>query len=164
MKAAQVILGPYTLQEASRVAEVTSKGNISIFSVANPIPIWAMERWPFLVQASISNQDAQIKVMAAIVQSWDWRRVNIIYEDDTDSAFGRVIPSLLESLQEVGVEISHLVPLPSLVTSSMSKELLRLKGDQYCRVFVVHTSLKLATHISKSTRDENDGKRLCLDC
>ncbi|KAK1405103.1 hypothetical protein POM88_004708 [Heracleum sosnowskyi] len=74
---------------------------------------------------------------------------DIIYEDDTDLAFGRVLPNLLESLQEAGAEISHLVPLPSLIASSLSTELLRLKTDQ----FVVHTSLKLATHLFQKAQE-----------
>ncbi|XP_074373524.1 glutamate receptor 2.2-like [Apium graveolens] len=117
-----------------------------MFSLADSTPTWAMEHWPLLVQASISNQYSQMKAVAAMVQTWDWHRVNVIFEDGTDLAFGRVILNLLEPLQEVGADISHLVPLPSLIASSFSTELLSLKGDQ-CRVFVVHTSLNLATYL-----------------
>ncbi|KAK1405106.1 Glutamate receptor [Heracleum sosnowskyi] len=141
----QVILGPHTWQEASRVVEISNQGQIPTFSLADSNPMWATEHWPFLVQASTSNQDAQMKAVAAIVQSWDWRRVTLIYEEDTDSTFGRVIPNLLESLQDVGAEIRHLVPLPPYATS-LSEQLIRLKRDQ-CRVFVVHTTLKLATRL-----------------
>ncbi|KAL8131537.1 glutamate receptor 2.8-like isoform X1 [Apium graveolens] len=141
----QVILGPHTWQETSRVVEISNQGQIPTFSLADSNPMWAIERWPFLVQASKSNQDAQMKALAAIVQSWDWGRVTFIYEEDADSTFGRVIPNLLKSLQDVGAEIRHLVPLPPYATS-LSEQLMRLKRDQ-CRVFVVHTSLKLATHL-----------------
>ncbi|XP_074370342.1 glutamate receptor 2.5-like isoform X2 [Apium graveolens] len=151
-KEVQVIIGPHTWQEASRVAEVSSQGNIPTFSLSDYTPRWAMKRWPFLVQASVSNQDAQMKAVAAIVQSWDWHRVNIIYEDDTDSAFGSIIPNLMESLQEVGAEISHLVPLRSFNASSLTEELTRLR-EQQCRVFVVHTSIKVATHLFQKAKE-----------
>lgn len=54
----------------------------------------------------------------------------------------------LESLQQVGAEISQLVLLPAFA-ASLSEELMKLKSDQ-CRVFVVHTSLKLATRLFQS--------------
>ncbi|WOG98608.1 hypothetical protein DCAR_0417952 [Daucus carota subsp. sativus] len=148
----QVIIGPHTWQEASRVAEVSNQGKIPMFSLADVTPIWAMEHWPFLVQASGTNQDAQMKAVAAIVQSWDWHRVNIIYEDDTVSAFGSVIPYLKESLQEVGAEISNLVPLESVIASSLVAELTRLR-EQQCRVFIVHTSMKLATRLFQKAKE-----------
>ncbi|KAK1405104.1 hypothetical protein POM88_004709 [Heracleum sosnowskyi] len=66
-KDVQIIMGPHTCQETSRVAEVSNQGNTPTFSLADSTPTWAMERWPFLVQASISNQDAQMKAVAAIV-------------------------------------------------------------------------------------------------
>ncbi|KAK1405100.1 Glutamate receptor [Heracleum sosnowskyi] len=151
-KEVQVVVGPHTWQEASRVAEVSSQGDIPMFSLADLTPRWAIKHWPFLVQASVSNQELQMKAVAASVQSWDWHRVNIIYEDDTDSAFGSVIPDLMESLQEVGAEISHLVPLQSGIASSLSEELTRLREQQF-RVFVVHTSIKLATHLFQKAKE-----------
>lgn len=152
LKRVQVIIGPHTWQETSQVAEVSTRSKIPTFSLTDSTPIWAMERWPYLVQASISNQAAQMKAVAAIVQSWGWRQVNIIYEEDINSATGGVIPALLQSLQEVGAEISHLVPLQTLTTSSLSDQLTRLKGEQ-CRVFVVHTSLILAIHLFQKAEE-----------
>ncbi|KAL8131541.1 hypothetical protein AgCh_007465 [Apium graveolens] len=111
-----------------------------------------MEHCPFLVQASTSNQDAQMEAVAAIVQSWEWRRVNIIYEEDTDSVYGKVVLHLLESLQKVGAEISHLVPLQTFTTSSLSEELTRIKGEE-CRIFIGHTAVKLATHLFKKAEE-----------
>lgn len=69
LKGVQVIVGPHTWRETSRVAELSTQGNIPTFSLANSTPVWAMERWPSLVQASTSDQDAHMKAVAAIVQS-----------------------------------------------------------------------------------------------
>ncbi|KAL8147763.1 hypothetical protein AgCh_005180 [Apium graveolens] len=141
----QVIIGPHTWQEVSRVVEISSYSHIPTLSLADSTPIWARERWPLLVEASTVDQYAQMKSLAAIVRSWNWQGVTIIYEEDIDSTYSRIIPILLKSLQQIGAEISQLVLLPDF-TSSLSEELMRLKSDQ-CRVFVVHTSLKLATRL-----------------
>lgn len=55
-------------------------------------------------------------------------------------------------MQEVGAEISRLVPLQTFTTSSLSAELTSLKGEQ-CRVFIVHTSLILATHLFQKAEE-----------
>nr|POE59601.1 glutamate receptor 2.1 [Quercus suber] len=137
----QAILGPQTWEETSLVAEVGSKSDIPIFSFANTTPKWAAERWPFLLQAS-TNEFNQMKAVAAIVESWEWQRVTVIYED-RDSSATSVLPHLSNALREVGAEISQLVALAPFASSSLSKELARLKEGQ-CRVFVVHLSLSLA--------------------
>lgn len=46
--------------------------------------------------------------------SWNWKKVTIIYEEDTDSTFSRIIPVLLQSLQQVGAEISQLVEVTNV--------------------------------------------------
>ncbi|KAA8523961.1 hypothetical protein F0562_010608 [Nyssa sinensis] len=145
----QAIVGPRTWEEASLVAEVGSQSNVPVLSLADPTPPWATKRWPFLIQASPSQQ-AQMKAVAAIVQSWGWRRVILIYED-TDSAAIGVIPHLSDALQEVGAEISHFVAIPPLASSSLSEELEKLKRQQ-CRVFVVHSSLPLALPLFETAK------------
>ena len=97
------------------------------------------------MQASTGDQYAQMNSVAAIVQTWNWQRFTIIYVEGIDSTFATVISLLLESLGQVGAEISQLVPSPYF-TPSLSEELMRLRNDQ-SRVFVVHTSLKLATRL-----------------
>ncbi|KAA8523959.1 hypothetical protein F0562_010610 [Nyssa sinensis] len=145
----QAIVGPRTWEEASLVAEVGSQSNVPVLSLADPTPPWATKRWPFLIQASPSQQ-AQMKAVAAIVQSWGWRRVILIYED-TDSAAIGVIPHLSDALQEVGAEISQFVAIPPLASSSLSEELEKLKRQQ-CRVFVVHSPLPLALPLFETAK------------
>ncbi|CAI9757055.1 unnamed protein product [Fraxinus pennsylvanica] len=96
--------------------------------------------------AAAASTYTQMKAVANIIQSWGWRRANVIYED-TDSAANGISPYLYGALQEVDVQISNLLALPSFADSSLlHKELGKLKKEQ-CRVFVVHTSLALATRI-----------------
>nr|XP_027063154.1 glutamate receptor 2.7-like [Coffea arabica] len=144
-KKAQVILGSRSWEETSSVAELGNQYGIPTLSFADPCPSWATERWPFFIQASPSKY-LQMKAVAAMVQSWGWRRVNVIYED-TDSAVNGITPHLYDALQEVGAQISHLTALPSFPNASMlCGELAKLKAEQ-CRIFVVHASLALAERI-----------------
>ncbi|KAM4092980.1 hypothetical protein ACB094_06G080800 [Castanea mollissima] len=140
----QAILGPQTWEETSLVADIGSKTRTPILSFADTTPKWAPERWPFLLQAS-PNEFKQMKAVAAIVESWEWRQVTVIYED-RDSFASRVLPHLSNALREVGAEISQLVALPPFASSSLSRDLERLKEGQ-CRVFVVHLSLSLSDRL-----------------
>nr|POE59593.1 glutamate receptor 2.1 [Quercus suber] len=149
----QAILGPHTWEEASLVAEIGNNAQIPVLSFADTTPQWATKKWPFLLQAS-PNQNAQMKAIAAIIQSWEWHQVTVIYEDN-DSLLSEVIPHLSDALLEFGAEISHTVALsPYASSSSLSIELERLKGKQH-RVFVVHLSLTLAVRLFERAKEMN---------
>lgn len=112
---ASVIVGLGTWQEAEPAASLGNKSQVPILSLANEVPSWAFPHWPFLVNAA-RNQFAQMKAVAAIIGSWQWRKVNIIYED-TNSAVNSITPYLIDALQEVETEINALVhSLPFLST------------------------------------------------
>ncbi|KAF8413793.1 hypothetical protein HHK36_001786 [Tetracentron sinense] len=145
-KQVQAILGLGTWEEASLVADLGNRAHVPILTFAETAPPWASERWPFLVRAS-DGQYAQMRALAAIVASWEWRRVTVVYEDIDSAAMG-VIPHLATVLREVGSEIDHLVALPPFASSSssLSEELEKLKSRQ-CRVFIVHSSLPLAARL-----------------
>ncbi|KAH9791251.1 glutamate receptor [Citrus sinensis] len=104
---ASVIVGLGTWQEAEPAASLGNKSQVPILSLANEVPSWAFPHWPFLVNAA-RNQFAQMKAVAAIIGSWQWRKVNIIYED-TNSAVNSITPYLIDALQEVETEINALV-------------------------------------------------------
>ena len=87
-----------------------------------------------------------MKAVAAIIQSWKWRKVNIIYEDINPAVTG-ISPELIAAIQGVDAEINDLLPLsPFLPYPSLSQKLESLKNES-CRVFIVHTSITLATKI-----------------
>ncbi|KAJ7014432.1 glutamate receptor 2.9-like [Populus alba x Populus x berolinensis] len=142
----QAIIGPQTWEEVSLVAEIARETQVPILSFADTAPEWATGRWPSLLQAS-PDKRAQMKAVAAIVQSWNWHQVIVIYED-TDSSARGVIPHLHDALREVNSQVSQFVAFsPSASSDSMSKELENIKSKQYCRVFVVHLSFKLAVRL-----------------
>nr|POE90492.1 glutamate receptor 2.2 [Quercus suber] len=144
-KNAKAILGFGTWQEAVFVAQLGNESRVPILSLANEIPQWASCHWPFLVNAARS-QNAQMKAVAAIIQSWKWRKVNIIYEDMNPAVTG-ISPELIAAIQGVDAEINDLLLLsPFPRYPSLSQKLESLKNES-CRVFIVHTSITLATKI-----------------
>ncbi|KAK1568636.1 hypothetical protein Q3G72_026973 [Acer saccharum] len=147
---ARVILGLGTWQETAIVAELANKSKVPLLSLANEVPSQACSHWPFLVNAARS-QFAQMKAIAAIIQSWGWRKVNVIYEDTitNPSLTAGITPYLIKALQEVGSVINDLVPFSLFSDQSISENLTKLKDGQ-CRVFIVHTSTTLATEIFKA--------------
>ncbi|KAJ9671513.1 hypothetical protein PVL29_025289 [Vitis rotundifolia] len=144
----QAIIGLETWEEASLVVKLGSKAHIPIVSLADAAPQWATDRWPFLVRAS-PEKHLQMKAVAAIIGSWGWRRINVIYED-TNSAGSEIIPFLADALKQVGSEIGYLAALPPSAavnsSSSLSDQLQWLKGKQ-SQVFVVHSSLSMAERL-----------------
>ncbi|KAG6737951.1 hypothetical protein POTOM_059483 [Populus tomentosa] len=72
----EAIIGLGTSQEAILVAELGNRYEVPILSMANEVPVWASLRWPFLINAA-RNQLSQMKAIAAIVQSWQWRRCRV---------------------------------------------------------------------------------------
>ena len=142
---ARAIIGFGTWQEAMFVAQLGNESKVPILSLANEVPQWASCHWPFLVNAARS-QNAQMKAVAAIIQSWKWRKVNIIYEDMNPAVTG-ISPEIFAAIQEVDAEINDLLPLSLFPPHhSLSKKLEHLKNGS-CRVFIVHTSITLATKI-----------------
>ncbi|KAM1583129.1 hypothetical protein ACFX10_030778 [Malus domestica] len=144
------IIGPHTWEETSLVAKVGSETHTAIVSLAEANPMWATELWPFLVQAS-RNRLKQMEAIAAIVQSWEWHQVTVIYQD-RDSSANEVLPHLSDALRQVGAEISHLVALPPFASSSLIEELEKIRRDQ-CRVFVVHLSAQLAVQLFRKAKE-----------
>ncbi|KAI3774961.1 hypothetical protein L1987_49527 [Smallanthus sonchifolius] len=97
----EALLGLQTLEEVVSVGEISSDARIPTFSLLDSVPQWALDRFPFLVQASPS-QFSQMKAFVAIMESCGWTRFSFIYED-INSASIQVIPHLMEAIKETGV-------------------------------------------------------------
>ncbi|XP_021887169.1 glutamate receptor 2.8-like isoform X2 [Carica papaya] len=137
---ARAIMGLGTWGETAMVAKLGNKSEIPILSLANEVPCWASGNWPFMVNA-VRSQIAQMKAIAAIVKTWQWHKVNLIYQELDHSP----IAPLITALQEVDVEISDLLPLPPILLPdfSLSEKLKALKNGQY-RIFIVHSTTSLS--------------------
>ncbi|XP_059451026.1 glutamate receptor 2.8-like [Corylus avellana] len=148
---ARAIIGFRAWQEAVFVAQLGNESQVPIVSLSNEVPPWAFSQWPFLGSAA-RNVHAQMKAVAAIIQSWQWRQVNIIYEDFNPVASG-INPNIITAIQEVDAKINELVAFsPFSPYAYISKKLESLKNGQ-CRVFIVHTSITLATKIFKEANE-----------
>ncbi|XP_062094428.1 glutamate receptor 2.7-like [Humulus lupulus] len=149
-----ILMGSHSWEDTSLVAKVGNEYHIPILSLTDPnlIPKWATQMWPSLVQFSPNNNLNQMKAIAAIVRSWEWYQVTLIYEENSMS-INDVLPHLSSSLQEVGAKISQLVSLPPFFSSSsMTDQLERLKENQ-SKVFVVHSSVEFALKLFDKARE-----------
>ncbi|KAK6934201.1 Receptor, ligand binding region [Dillenia turbinata] len=148
----KAILGPNSWEEAKLVAEIGSRTQTPVLSFDETTPTWAIDKWPFLIQAS-SDQSIQMKAIAAIVQSWKWRQVTLLYED-IDSYANGVFPYLSDAFYAIDVMIAELVALPpaNSPSSLLFDALLRLREGQ-CRVFILHSSLELALKIFETAKN-----------
>lgn len=144
-----IFLGTESWQITLIVAELGNKYQVPVLSLANQALNQASHHLPFLVNAARS-QHAEMKAVAAIIRSWQWQKVNVIYED-ISSAVAGIIPHLIEAIQDAGSEISTLLSLPTF-QPNISEKLESLKTKQ-CRVFIVHAnSITLVSKIFKEAK------------
>ncbi|XP_077251171.1 glutamate receptor 2.5-like [Tasmannia lanceolata] len=141
----QAIIGLRTWHYAAFAAKLGDNHQIPIVSLAANAP-----PWPFLVRMAPSC-DLGMRAVAAIVGSWQWPKVSIIYEEDNNYGAAGNIANLIDALQEVNSEVesqSVFPPFASLPNPKMAirEELDKLKKKP-CRVFIVHSSLALSTHL-----------------
>lgn len=141
----RAIIGMETWEEVAFTAELGNNSQVPILSLTMEFPIWASKRWAFLLNVARS-QNSQMRAVAGIVQSWGWRRVAVIYEEVTLTTAG-IFPHLIDALRKINSEVEILLPIPSFPSdNSLIESLEKLKRSQ-CRVFIVHTSLHLASSI-----------------
>ncbi|KAJ0969162.1 hypothetical protein J5N97_022039 [Dioscorea zingiberensis] len=138
---AKALVGLGAWQEASFVAELGRRAQVPVLSFAGTCPPAAPLRWPFLVPISHS-QVFQMKAIAAIIRSWYWRKVSIVYEDIEYTAT-TIIPYLADALGDANIDSR--VALSSY-DSSFIQELDMLRSRP-SRIFIVHTSIQLATRL-----------------
>jgi ionotropic glutamate receptor len=100
-----------------------------------------------------SDGSEQMSCIAALVHSYNWKRVVVIYEDDVLGSESGNFALLTEALQEVGSEIEYRLVLPpfSFLTDPIDvvqDELMKLKHQTEARVFIVlQSSLPMLTCI-----------------
>ncbi|XP_057952941.1 glutamate receptor 2.7-like isoform X2 [Malania oleifera] len=150
----QVIIGMDTWQEAALVGEVGERAQVPVlsFATASIAPPLSKLRWPFLVRMA-NNNGVEMKCIAAIVHSYGWRRLVVIYEDDAYSGESGMVGLLSEALWEVGSEIECQLVLPPASSLSdpkgyVQEELKKLQTTKQSRLFIVlRSSLTLAAHL-----------------
>ncbi|THG05021.1 hypothetical protein TEA_009902 [Camellia sinensis var. sinensis] len=156
----QVIVGMETWHEAVVVASIGNREQIPILSLASAATISPPStalRWPFLVQIA-TNGSQQMNCITSILQSYKWKKVIAIYEDDTYGSDSSGLSLLSESLHSIGTEIEHHLVFPPFSSLSdpqgfVHKEFASLLHKQQSRVFIVlQSSLPLAIHLFREAK------------
>ncbi|XP_017232892.1 glutamate receptor 2.8-like isoform X2 [Daucus carota subsp. sativus] len=153
----QVLVGSPAWQEAAIVADVGNRAQVAVISLAasSVSPKLAHVRWPFLVQMA-GNSLKEMESVAAIVHSYSWRKVIVIYEDDAYGDPG-ALALLSKALVDKGSDIEYRLVLPSYTSLSDPQGFI---GDQVAklssrksRVFIIlQSSLIIAKHLLTEAR------------
>ncbi|KAF9683638.1 hypothetical protein SADUNF_Sadunf04G0034700 [Salix dunnii] len=156
----EVIIGMERWNEAALVADIGSQAKVPVISFSRPTitPPLASSRWPFLIRMAHSDSN-QIRCIADVVQSYNWRRVVTIYEDYSYGGDAGMLALLSKALQDVGSEIEYNLILPpfSLISDPkdvVQKELAKLLSEKIqSRVFIVlQSSLPMMIHLFREAK------------
>lgn len=158
-KEVKVIIGMETWGAATMVADIGSRAQVPVLSFAEPAiaPPLTSTRWPFLVRMANSSAE-QITCTAALVGSYNWRKVIIIYEDDANNADTGNLALLSEALQISNSEIEYRLVLPpiSYLTDPkqfLQEKLLKLFRTE-SRVFIIlQSSLAMGIHLFREAKE-----------
>ncbi|VVA24397.1 PREDICTED: glutamate receptor, partial [Prunus dulcis] len=115
----QAIIGAQTSMEANLLAELGEEAKVPVMSLSQPSPSPSpSNKYPFFVEIT-QDETSQIMGISALIKKFEWRDVILIYDN---TKYGRdIIPSLVISLQEKNVYISHKI---SFATSSRSEQII----------------------------------------
>ncbi|KAJ8553182.1 hypothetical protein K7X08_023860 [Anisodus acutangulus] len=137
------ILGPETSAQANFLMDLGDRAQVPIISFSATSPS-LHTRTPYFVQAT-QGDNTQVGAIAAIVKSFRWSQVIIIYED-SDYGSG-IVPYLSNAFQDVNARISYRSVFPvSASDDYVLKELYKMMTLQ-TRVFVVHMSYTLGVRL-----------------
>ncbi|XP_042499818.1 glutamate receptor 2.7-like [Macadamia integrifolia] len=149
----EAILGMETWQETELVAEIGNRAGIPVFSFATTsVPAsLTTKQWPFLVRMT-HNEATHMKCVAAIVGAHNWKKVTVIYEDDTYGSNSGLVMLLYDALRDVGSQVEYQITALS-DPNTISKELEMLNSARYSRVFIlVQPSVSFCIHVFGEAR------------
>ncbi|XP_058113310.1 glutamate receptor 2.7-like [Magnolia sinica] len=138
----QAIIGPQKSTQAHFMVDLGSKAHVPILSFSAVSSSLSPIRTPYFIRTA-QNDSSQVKAIAAIIRSFRWRSVILIYED-TDYGNG-LVPYLVDAFEETDTRISYRSVIPlSAPNNQITGELYKLMTMQ-TRVFIVHMSYSLAS-------------------
>uniref|UniRef100_A0A6M2EU14 Glutamate receptor n=1 Tax=Populus davidiana TaxID=266767 RepID=A0A6M2EU14_9ROSI len=156
----EVIIGMERWDEAALVADIGSQFKVPVISFSAPAitPPLASSRWPFLIRMAHSDSN-QIRCIASVIQSYNWRRVVTVYEDYAYGGDAGMLALLSKALQDVGSEIEYNLVLPPFSFVSDPKDVVReeltklLSEKIQSRVFIVlQSSFPMMIHLFREAK------------
>ncbi|CAL9767272.1 unnamed protein product [Musa acuminata subsp. burmannicoides] len=153
---AEAIIGAGTWPEVAVLARLGSTARIPVISLATtPTPSSPM---PFLVRMSYPNS-GEARCLSDVVRSYNWRRVIVLYEDDSYGSISGVLPVLSDALRAGGSRIDYHIAFPPWHTVSDDdaadtvRQKLKHVPPQLSKVFIVlRSSPELAVHLFKEAK------------
>ncbi|KAK1422709.1 hypothetical protein QVD17_17995 [Tagetes erecta] len=151
----QVIIVTNTWEETALVAKIGQHAKVPVISLINTDVSQPLSRlqWPFLVQKTNLDMSDEIKFIASIVQSYNWKRVIVVYEDNMYGDEYKAVSLLSDALQKIGSFIERSVIVPHFTSPFDPEESIRKNlGDvlttKQSRVFIVlKSSLQATTRV-----------------
>lgn len=119
-------------------------------------PTWS-STMPFVVQMSYPAT-GEMRCLAAIIRSFNWRRVIVIYEKDIYGSSSGVLALFSDALRDSGSQIDYHIAFPPLRTVSNATDMIRrtLTGipRHLSKVFVlIRSSLELTVELFEQAND-----------
>ncbi|KAF5956223.1 hypothetical protein HYC85_003448 [Camellia sinensis] len=155
-KQVQVIIGMETWAETALVAKIGNQAQVPVISLAAAIGTTKTTQWPFLIQmvTSFSNQ---MDCTAALVHSFKWRRVIVVYEENKFSGDSNMLAILSDALHNVGSVIEHHLVIPPFQSLSdplefVREELMKLNNIQPRAFIVLQSSLQFTSLLFSEAR------------
>ena len=131
----EAIIGPGSSMQANFMIGLGSKARVPIISFSATSPSLSSLQSQYFIRATL-NDSAQVPAIRAIVQTFGWREVVLIY---VDNEYGNgVIPSLTSAFLEVDAHVTYWSPIHPSVTDDQLVEELHKLMRMPTRVFIVH--------------------------
>ncbi|KAH7568902.1 hypothetical protein JRO89_XS06G0070100 [Xanthoceras sorbifolium] len=158
-KKVKVIIGMERWGEATIVADIGNRVRVPVLSLAEPAitPPLMPVRWPFLVRMT-NHRAEQLKCIAALVGSYNWKRVIVIYEDDENGGDTGDLTLFSEALQDIGSEIECRLVLPPFSYLTNPKEFVQEELEKLIRIqsrvfIVLHSSASMVIHLFREAKE-----------
>lgn len=144
------IIGPRSSLQAEFMIRLANKSQVPVITFSATSPLLTSTKTPYFVRATL-NDLSQVRAIAAIVKSFEWRSVVAIY---VDNEFGEgIMPYLADALQDVHtcITIRSVISLEAS-NDQITNQLYKLMTMQ-TRVFVAHMPPNLGFRVIQKARD-----------
>ncbi|KAL4366524.1 hypothetical protein GQ457_05G004240 [Hibiscus cannabinus] len=129
---------------AKTLAELGSRVKIPVISLFKAGPALSFSEYPYLLQIG-EDESSRAKAVATIVESFSWRSVALIYEDN-DSA-RQILSNVITSFEETNVLLAQHIALLASSTDEEIIQQLKMLMSMRMSVYVVHMSPILASRL-----------------